>query len=161
MARRQGHWRDAATFTAVIIPPGSDDIHERAERLGITPERVLQEYARIAFADIRNIVTWTNEGMEINLTGDDAAAVLEIVTSASTQKPYRVKLHDKTPVLGALARCLGMLPARQPAPNDGDVTDDDGEDPRETLIREIDRLVAQDAAESGDPEPEPGQSAQT
>src|SRR5262249_15217156 len=115
---------------------------ERAERLGITPDRVLEEYRNIGFADIRKVVSFTKEGMALNLEVEDALAIVEIVTSASSNKPYRVKFHDRTPVLGALARCLGLLPARLPAPNQPDVTDDDGEDPREILAHRVARIIA-------------------
>jgi phage terminase small subunit len=60
-----------------------EEIGERAARLGITPERVLLEYARIAFADLRHIVEWGPEGLVIKplkeISPDDTAAISEIV----------------------------------------------------------------------------------
>ena len=38
-----------------IAKPDRDEIAERAARLGVTTERVLQDYARIAFADLRRV----------------------------------------------------------------------------------------------------------
>jgi hypothetical protein len=140
MTKRPAPWHGNVTSPAV--PPGYEDIRERAERLGITPDRVLEEYRNIGFADIRKVVSFTKEGMALNLEVEDALAIVEIVTSASSNKPYRVKFHDRTPVLGALARCLGLLPARLPAPNQPDVTDDDGEDPREILAHRVARIIA-------------------
>lgn len=43
-------------------PPALDEIAERAARLGVTPERVLQEYARIAFADLARLADWAPTG---------------------------------------------------------------------------------------------------
>ncbi len=117
----------------------------------------MREYARIAFADMRKIANWVpgDNGLNVtpseNLLDPEAAAIAEIVAGASSGRVYRIKLHDKTQVLGALARCLRMLPARQLAPNEDDATDDDGEDPHEFLIRELDRLVAQ--ADTGSESP--------
>src|SRR5438477_3167213 len=35
-----------------------EEVAERAARLGITPERVLEEYARIAFSNLRDLAEW-------------------------------------------------------------------------------------------------------
>jgi hypothetical protein len=71
------------------------EMTERAARLGITPERVLEEYRRIAFANLSHIVHWSDAGMQFKPDGeldpDDVAAIAEIVESAKEGKPYRVK----------------------------------------------------------------------
>lgn len=130
----------------------------RAARLGITPERVLREYARIAFADLRHIVEWSAGGMRVRpsraLSRADAAAIAEIVEPAGSGKPYRVKLYDKEAALLAIGRYLGMFPTK-PAAHEEKQTDDDGEDPREALIRELDRIAAQGGSRSGDPPADP------
>jgi hypothetical protein len=128
-------------------PPPAEDIEARAARLGITPERVLREYGRIAFANLRDIVEWDAEGLDVKpsteLSDDKAAAMAEIVTSAGGGKPYRVKLHDKKPALDAIARYIGMTPpATKPAPQQVEPRQHDGEDPREILARKIARLAA-------------------
>ena len=148
--------------------PPVEEVAARAARLGITAERVLQEYARIGFADIRQIVEWEpgEDGLKIKpsakLLDGEAAAIAEIVAQASTGKVYRIKLHDKTPVLGALGRAIGVFPQNRSRAGEDEATDDDGEDPRDFIIRELDRLAAEpvegpaEAAEgSGDPEPQP------
>ncbi len=81
---------------------------------------------------------------------DDAPAIAEIVASASTGSVYRIKLHDKKPVLDALARHLGMLPPFKTGPHEDEELDQ-AEDPREFLIREVDRLAAEEAEGPGDP----------
>jgi hypothetical protein len=134
--------------------PAAEDVEVRAARLGITAERVLQEYARIAFSDMSRILGWDDEGKmqakpSTALSEDDAPAIAEIVASASTGIVYRIKLHDKKPVLDALARHLGLLPLKTGL-NDEDQLEEN-EDPREFLIREVDRLAAEEAARSSDP----------
>ena len=124
----------------------------RAERLGITPERVLEEYRRIAFANLRHIVDWDDGAKKIkaadDLSEDDVAAISEVVQSAAKGgKPYRVKLYDKRAALDAIARYLGMAPLA--AAQQDEPTADDEEDPREALIREMDRLAAKENSRSG------------
>ncbi len=125
--------------------PGEiEEVAARAARLGITPERVLAEYARIAFADLRHIVDWGPDGLVIKalkeLSEEDAAAISEIVPG-SDPSHSRVKLYDKKAALDAIARHLGMfpLPARR---HEDDAPDDEAEDPREFLARELARLAA-------------------
>src|ERR1051326_858503 len=144
--------------------PDVEEIETRAARLGITVDRVLQEYARIAFADLRDIVDWQpgEDGLRIkpaaDLSPDQAAAIAEIVASASTGRVYRIKLHDKTPVLAAIGRCLRMFPKEKPAPHDqGQPEEEDGEDPREFLARELARLRAARADRPAAAEPARGE----
>ncbi len=140
--------------------PVAEDVEARAARFGITAARVLQEYARIAFSSIHHVVEWDDRGIRVkpsaNLSDDERAAIAEIVASAKTGAIYRVKLHDKRPVLDALARHLGLLPPPRQAPDEDDERLDDADDPREFLIRELDRLdreAAQGAAADAEPGP--------
>ena len=127
------------------LPADLEDIAARAARLGITAERVLQEYAHIAFADLRHIVEWGPDGFRIKspdeMSGGDSAAISEIVPGTDPGHS-RVKLYDKKAALDAIARHLGMFPlpprrheaAMPEAPEE--------EDPREFLARELARLAA-------------------
>jgi hypothetical protein len=119
---------------------------------------VLQEYARIAFADLRHIVKWGPKGLELvkpeGLSEADVAPIHEISADGEDSGHYRVKLYDKKAALDAIARHLGMfLPAlrrledEQPA--------DPAEDAREELARRVARLVAGSAARQADPVAEP------
>ncbi len=142
MAGGRGRRRTAA----YAAPDDIEDVRARAARLGITEERVLQEYARIAFADILHIARLNADGiMTATPPGDeardDAPAIAEIVASAGKGRVYRIKLHDKKPVLDALARYLGMLPPKT-GPHEEDKPEFD-EDPREHFIREVDALRAE------------------
>lgn len=132
-------------------PPFGDDVEARARRLGITIDRVLEEYRRIGFSDISRILSWDDGGMltakaSEDLSAEDAPAIAEIVASAGTGKIYRVKLHDKKPVLDALLRYFGLLKQA----SDVEPGASAAVDPREAIIRELDRIAAEDAARSGD-----------
>jgi phage terminase small subunit len=141
-------------------PLAIEDVAARAARLGITPDRVLQEYARIGFADLRDIADWGpgEDGLRVkpsgNLAPGHAAAIAEIVAAAASGKVYRIKLHDKKPVLDALGRHLGMLPQLDPIAVEDEPTQDEAKSARERLIVELDRLAAEAAQGLGDPEPQ-------
>ncbi len=97
-----------------------------AERTNITAQRVLREYARLAFSDIRRMAEPApdREGggdgtpaLQLKpleaLSDDDAAAVQELTQRAGTRmKIARIKLHDKERALAALARHLGLFETR-------------------------------------------------
>src|SRR4051812_16772633 len=87
-------------------PANYRDIAEQAARLGITVERVLVEYARIAFADIRQVLTWGPDGIVLKppdgLGDAEAAAICEIApargpapikSSCTTRKPRWTRLR--------------------------------------------------------------------
>jgi len=84
----------------------------RMERVGLTRERVLLEYARIAFGDLGRIATWGEEGFALRppeaLEDDDAAAIMAL-TAGAGGTGLRVRLHDKGFALEALARYFGLL----------------------------------------------------
>jgi phage terminase small subunit len=131
-----------------VAEPDRDDITERAARLGITADRVLQEYARIAFADLRRIADWGPDGLMPRnpeaLTDADAAAISEITTVGAGTRHYRIKLYDKKAALDAIARHLGMIntAARH---QESDKPKDLAEDARDVLARRLARLAAGDA----------------
>ena len=116
----------------------------RAARLGITADRVLLAYAHIAFADLRHMVAWGPEGLEIKsleeLSNDDVAAISEIVPGIVSGQS-RLKLYDKKAALDAIARHLGMFPA-PPRRRDDEAPPEPAEDPREVLERRLARLAA-------------------
>ena len=91
---------------------------ERLRQVGLSRERVLEELARIAFADIRDFLTWDDDGVRLRsmdaLTAEQAACVAEIVESGGKSgKGLRVKLHGKLAALAALARLLGSETRRE------------------------------------------------
>lgn len=139
MALPKGFRRDGPAHVAG--PSAVEDIEARAERVGITIERVLSQYASIAFADLRLIIEWDDKGMKFRAEPpDDMLAIVEIVAAAGSGRPYRVKLHDKKPFLDAIARYLGMFPSTQAAQNEDQQTDDT--EANEELERRLARLAA-------------------
>ncbi|MHC1712786.1 MAG: terminase small subunit [Solidesulfovibrio sp.] len=84
----------------------------RSQRLRITQDKVLSELARIAFADIRDFVSWDEDGVHLlpsaKLDSDQTACIAEIVENAGKKgMGLRIKLHGKPQALAALARHLG------------------------------------------------------
>lgn len=117
---------------------------ERAERTGITAERVLAEYARMAFSDIRRAVSWRTlepeqgEGARRKaaasqvqvldaeqMDAETAAAIAEVSQAAGGA--LRVKMHDKKGALDSLARHLGLFDGRGEAGGRGEAEGGDGE----------------------------------
>src|SRR5207237_1042724 len=80
-----------------------EEVTERARRLGITFDRVLEQLTWIAFGDITRVVSWDTEKLTLTASGKlgdaDKAAIAEIIASAKDQKIYRVKVHDKPSAL--------------------------------------------------------------
>ncbi len=109
-------------------------VNKRAEKAGISAERVLNELARIGFSDIRNAVKWGYrllEGVEPdehgNLQGenfvelvdsdkiddDTARAIAEV--SKSDRGVVKVKLYDKRAALVDLGKHIGLFAKREDA----------------------------------------------
>lgn len=85
-----------------------------ADKLEITAEKILKEYAKIAFSNMQDFVDWADGAISIKpsseLTKEQTACVSEIsesVTQAGTN--IKIKLHDKKGALDSLARHLGMF----------------------------------------------------
>jgi hypothetical protein len=145
-ASRKGRCKTSvATVAAQISDPDGNEITKTAARLGITAERVLQEYARIAFADLRRLADWGPDGLVPKkpefLTDADAAAISEITTVGAATRHHRIKLYDKKAALDAIARHLGMsvTAARH---QESDTPEDLAEDARDALARRLARLSA-------------------
>lgn len=89
----------------------------RAARLGVTPERVLAEYSRIAFADVSHLFTWDEGGPKLKSAAEieagEMSAVSEIYQSGAGGGTLRVKMYDKKAALEAIARHLGMFPSER------------------------------------------------
>jgi terminase small subunit-like protein len=126
------------------LPVEFEEIAVHAARLGITADRVLEEYGRIAFADLRHIVEWDHDGLRIKpldqMTDADLVAISEIVPGVDPEHT-RVKLYDRKAALDAIARHLGMFPA-PPRQRDDAAPPEPAEDPREVLERRLARLAA-------------------
>jgi phage terminase small subunit len=107
--------------------PVKDEIDRRRAdlsiRTGISAERVLKEYARIAFSQINDIIGWApGRGMTMvpsdELSADDAACIAELnevetIIPSKKGEPIKkiqrtIKLHPKGPALDKLAQHLGI-----------------------------------------------------
>lgn len=108
---------------------------KRSARTEITQDRVLQELARIGFADMRKLLRWTGnlpkmdeakaeESGEVEISvanfvqlfdsdelDDDTAACISEI-SQTKDGALKVKLHDKRAALEAIGRHLGMFKDR-------------------------------------------------
>jgi phage terminase small subunit len=83
----------------------------RARRTGITRERVLEEFARIAFADMRALAEWGPQGdviLDADALTDDALAAIALVSQEidDGEPLIRLERFDKLKALEALARLL-------------------------------------------------------
>ena len=101
----------------------ADAMAARSRRTGITADRVLRQYARIAFADIRDTVTWGPGGIAIvasrDIDDDAAAAIAEVSESVTgRQRTMKVKLNDRMAALRMLASHLGIGDGQGDEPED-------------------------------------------
>lgn len=88
-----------------------------AAKAEITAERIINELAKIAFADMGNYATWGSRGITLkestDLTPDQTAAVSELSeTVTESGGSTRFKLHDKKGALELLGKHLGMFKDR-------------------------------------------------
>lgn len=95
-------------------------LEKRSERTEITQDRVLQEYAKLAFANLDDFVNTDGEKPYFDFsdaTRDQMAAVSEITVDRISQSGedtpdidrVKFKLYDKKGTLDSLARHLGMF----------------------------------------------------
>lgn len=121
-------------------------LRARREQVRVTADRVIEEYARIAFADLRHFLDWGPNGVSLRpkeaLSAWDAGAIAEIELPGPNGKAARLRLHDKKAALDALARHLGLFDSlARTASSDLAI---DGKDPREVLRERLLRLVKKD-----------------
>ena len=86
-----------------------------ADRLGVTPARVLEELASIAFADLGDYVRIVNGSPIFDMSELPAGATRAIASIDETSSGVRFKLHDKQAALVTLARSFGLLGNDSPA----------------------------------------------
>lgn len=91
---------------------------ERSARTLIKADRVLEEFARLGFSDLRKILTWDERSVRLKPADEiedfDAAAIREITETVVENENgiltrRNVKLHDKLGALRDLARHLGIF----------------------------------------------------
>jgi len=113
---------------------------ERARRLGLTRERVLLEYARLACGNLGRVARWDGADVALvslaDLSDDDAAAIAGLVCGAGAGA-MRVRLHDKGFALEALAQHFGLY--------ERGAAQDETQGARERLMARIDALAPKEA----------------
>jgi phage terminase small subunit len=115
----------------------------RAKELSIDAERVLEEFAAIAFSDLRHLFDWDETGLRLkqDLVLDrattSAIAAIEAQGKGEGQR-VKVRLHDKMKALVQLARYLGLFRRNARASEAPTI---DGRDPREVLRERLARLI--------------------
>ena len=85
---------------------------------GINKDRVLNEYRKIAFSDIRNILTVDGGLKAINELDDDTAGAIAGIESFDENDNQtgeklgtnrKIKMHDKMKALDSLSKHLGLF----------------------------------------------------
>lgn len=92
-----------------------------AKRTELTQDRILQEYAKIAFSDIRKIFNEQNAVIDIKDIDDDTAASISSTESFEeysrdgvlTGFTKKVKLWDKVRALDSISKVLGYNAAEK------------------------------------------------
>lgn len=146
-AARVGYTKRHAARTAVRLlrhPEIAAEIAKakeaQAAQRRVTADRVLLEYARIAYADMRDFVDWGPAGMTLrpkDKIGDwEAGAIADVVPAGRDGKSGRIRLHDKKAALDALARHLGLF-----SPNASMGKEDQSEAAKQARIALRERLL--------------------
>ena len=131
-AIRAGYSARAASSTGprLLKNPGiAQAVAERQERISnhlfVTAERVVLEYAHLAFADMRDYMHFAENGdvlLDWSAMPEDATkAIVEVTQDTYNEgrgaaqrevKRTKFKLHDKRGALDALAKHLGLFRER-------------------------------------------------
>ena len=91
-----------------------DRISERSE---VTLERTVEEIARVAFSDITDVLSFSNEGLVLKSSDALPAAVtaaiesltiVEISTESGFRRRNQIKMHNKLAALALLADFFGI-----------------------------------------------------
>ena len=127
----------------------------------VTPERVIQEYARLAFADMAAYVAWGPEGIRAvpssELPEGATRAVAEVTETITDKgRTFRFKLHDKKGALDSLAKHLGMFVDTNVTINQDNRSINVNVDHREALEHTVATLSARASPQSSTESSEPG-----
>jgi phage terminase small subunit len=103
-----------------IVEAVEEAMNKRAEKTGITAERVLNEIAKMAFLDPRKLFDSDGKPLHITALDDDTAASiagLDVVTMGSQEAGFgevmKIKLADKAKNLELLGRHLKLFTDKQ------------------------------------------------
>ena len=116
---------------------------KRSQRTQVTADMVIRELARIAFADPRQVMDWSDSGISLkhsdDLSDDDAAIISEIsFKPGQFGTAKKIKLVDKLSALDKLGRHLNLF--------DKDASDEGNEAvPVKVVINVVDASKKTDA----------------
>lgn len=110
---------DVIGYQLLHNPLVSAEIQRRiakvSKKVEITKERILAEYAKIAFSNMQDLADWNQSGVTLKpsdeLTRRKSAAISEVSETVNNAgfKALKIKLHDKKGALDSLAKHLGLL----------------------------------------------------
>lgn len=123
-----GYSRSVANKTAYAWVSGKNDcggkqhvydaiqraIGWRASNMRVTAEMIVQEYARLAFSNMRDFAAFGPDGVTLKdiaeMPEDATRCIAEVSETKSAEGgSIKFKLHDKKGALDSLARHLGMF----------------------------------------------------
>lgn len=99
----------------------SEAMERRSQRTNITADRVLEQLAKFAFADIKSLMTWNEETGRVKLRDpeDIDGTIITELTQTVTEVPYgdetadkittRIKRGDPLKALEMIGKHLGMF----------------------------------------------------
>ncbi|HWQ41687.1 MAG TPA: terminase small subunit [Desulfosporosinus sp.] len=83
----------------------------REHRIGITADKVLEQLAKIGFADIKNVVSWSGNRIKMKPSDDVDGTILAEITETETESggTLKVKLNDRMKALEMMGRHLNLF----------------------------------------------------
>lgn len=123
-AIRSGYSRDTARAIGsenLSKPDIQESIREKREELSestnISAKRVIEEYAKIAFSDVRNVLTVDGGLKDTSEWDNDTARAVSSIKTTEVTSPEgeklgtnrEVKMYDKLRALEALGKHLGVF----------------------------------------------------
>lgn len=83
---------------------------ERSRRTGVTADRVIRELAKVAFADISNIVDLSTGEIQEDVKAADTSAIAAIkIRSTAHSTETEIRMADRSKALELLGKHLGMF----------------------------------------------------
>jgi phage terminase small subunit len=102
------------------------ELAERSRRTGVTADRVVRELARVAFADITDVVDVDRATLRPNADRDDTAVIASVKVKEGDDFTEReIKMCDKLRALELLGKHMGMFTDKVALVDDRPVIMDD------------------------------------
>ena len=114
----------------------AEERHARASRMQLEADRVVEELSWIGLSDIRNILSWDEDGRVTftasdQLSPDVARSIQKVMvtehihSNGAIERKIDVRLYDKKSALDSLMKHLGLFPGDGKQVNDAHVSDED------------------------------------